>query len=117
MSRGSGGTILVAELEENHPPSVAGFAVFHRVLDEAELRNIATDPAYQRKGFARALLKEGIRRLKEAGARRLFLEVRASNQPALAFYASSGFRVLSRRRDYYKDPFEDAVVMVLDVAP
>jgi ribosomal-protein-alanine N-acetyltransferase len=117
LSRDSGGMILVAELAGGNLPEVAGFAVFHRVLDEAELRNIAIDPLHQRRGTARALLTEGIRTLQESGVRRLFLEVRASNQPALAFYASSGFRVLSWRHDYYKDPFEDAVVMALDIAP
>lgn len=110
------GTILVAEVEEENLPRIAGFAAFHGVMDEAELRNIAIDPSHQRKGIARALLAAGIRTLQESGARRLFLEVRASNQPALALYASAGFQVLYKRHAYYHDPIEDALVMTCDIA-
>ena len=117
LARDPGGTILVAEVEDANPPEVAGFAVFHRVMDEAELRNIAIDPSHQRKGIARALLAAGIRTMQEFGVRRLFLEVRASNQPALAFYASAGFQLLYTRHDYYHDPVEDALVMACDIAP
>lgn len=110
-----GGTVLVAEIVFANLPQVAGFAVFHRVMDEAELRNIAIDPAHQRKGIARALLQAGIRTLQESGARRLFLEVRSRNQPALAFYASAGFQLLYTRHNYYPTPPEDALVMVYDI--
>jgi ribosomal-protein-alanine N-acetyltransferase len=84
-------------------------------MDEAELRNIAVNPVHQRKGIARALLEAGIRTLRESGARRLSLEVRASNQPALAFYASAGFQLLYTRHDYYPNPVEDALVMARDI--
>jgi ribosomal-protein-alanine N-acetyltransferase len=110
-----GGLILVAEIEAGGPPEVAGFAAFHRVLDEAELRNLAVAPAHQRQGIARALLEEGIRTLQRAGARRIFLEVRPSNYPALAFYASAGFKFLCARGSYYQDPAEDALVMACDM--
>jgi len=111
-----GGTILVAEVEGANPPEIAGFAVFHRVMEEAELRNIAVAPSHQRKGTARSLLGMGFRILHESGVRQLFLEVRASNRPAIAFYASAGFQLLYTRRDYYQNPVEDALVMVCDLA-
>ena len=111
------GTVLVAEAEGPTPPQVVGFAVFHRVVDEAELRNIAVEPAHQRKGLARALLAEGIRVLGKAGVRRVFLEVRASNDAALELYAAAGFRLISTRRNYYQDPAEDAQVMARDLSP
>ena len=110
------GTILVAEFEVANPPEIAGFAVFHRVMDEAELRNIAIDPSHQRKGMARALLEMGTRILHETGVRQLFLEVRASNQTAVAFYISAGFQLLYTRHDYYQNPVEDALVMVFRIA-
>ena len=110
------GTILVAELGIENPPEVAGFAAFHRVMDEAELRNIAVAPSHQRKGIARALFAEGIRTLQQAGVRQLFLEVRASNHPALAFYAAARFQLLYTRRNYYHDPMEDAFVMACDIS-
>jgi ribosomal-protein-alanine N-acetyltransferase len=115
LARDPGGTVLVAELAAANLPEVAGFVVFHRVMDEAELRNIAVNPVHQRKGIARALLEAGIRTLRESGARRLSLEVRASNQPALAFYASAGFQLLYTRHDYYPNPVEDALVMARDI--
>ena len=85
------GLILVAELETMTPEKVLGFAACHRIIDEAELRNIAVDPAHHRQGVGRALLEEARRRLLEAGAKRIFLEVRQSNQPALQLYYSIGF--------------------------
>lgn len=116
LARDPLGTILVAEHET--APGIVGFAAFHRVLDEAELRNIAVHPAYRRQGIASALLSAGARTLHSAGARRVFLEVRASNQPALALYAATGFEPLRTRRAYYQGPIEDALVMActLDAA-
>lgn len=111
------GMILVAELATAKPPHIAGFAAFHSVIEEVELRNLAVEPAHQRQGVARSLLREGIRELQESGARRIFLEVRASNHPALALYASMGFRLHSTRKDYYQDPVEDALLMALDIHP
>ncbi|MGO8792780.1 MAG: ribosomal protein S18-alanine N-acetyltransferase [Terriglobia bacterium] len=117
LARNPGGMVLVAELEDANPPQVTGFAAFHRVMDEAEVRNIAVAPAHQRSGVAQALLTEGVRALKESGVSKVFLEVRASNQPALAFYRAAGFRLLHLRHDYYHDPVEDALVMACDIAP
>jgi len=117
LARDPLGTILVAEADDEYPPRVAGFAAFHRATDEAELRNMAVDASHQRRGIARALLAAGIRALQSSGVSRLFLEVRASNQPALALYASAGFNVLHTRRDYYHDPAEDALVMARDINP
>ena len=111
------GRILVAEVEGADLRQVVGFAAFHRVMEEAELRNIATDPSHQQKGIGRALIAAGVRAMQDSGARELFLEVRASNQPALAFYASAGFKLTYTRRDYYHDPVEDAVVMTRDLSP
>jgi len=107
------GLILVAVLDTMTPPKIVGFAAFHRVIDEAELRNMAVDPAHQRQGAGRELLPEGCRRLLEQGAKQIYLEVRASSMPALGLYYSAGFGVCSRRRDYYNDPREDGLVLSL----
>jgi ribosomal-protein-alanine N-acetyltransferase len=96
---------------------IVGFAAFHRVMDEAELCNIAVNPAHQRKGVARGLLTAGISIMRDAGTRRLFLEVRASNQAARTFYAAMSFQWLYKRRGYYHNPEEDALVMACDVVP
>jgi len=109
-------TILVVETETSPPREVAGFLVIQRVMDEAEIRNLAIDPSYQRKGVARALLAEGIRRMESLGARRLFLEVRASNWAAIELYRRTGFHPLYTRPGYYRDPADDALVMACDLA-
>jgi ribosomal-protein-alanine N-acetyltransferase len=111
------GTILVTELETMTPPKVLGFAAFYRIIDEAELRNIAVDPAHYRQGVGRALVAEGRRRLLEAGAKRIFLEVRPSNKSALALYYSEGFGLHSQRKDYYRAPVEDAYVLCAELYP
>ena len=107
------GLILVAELDTMAPPRIVGFAAFQRVIDEAELRNMAVEPAHQRQGAGWELLTEGRRRLLEQGAKQIYLEVRASNMPAQRLYYSAGFSLCSRRRDYYNDPQEDGLVLSL----
>lgn len=106
------GMILVAELEGQMPVKLLGFSVFYHLGDEAELWSIAVAPPFRRQGIAKSFLREACRRLSEAGAKRLFLEVRGSNTPALELYHSIGFTLLARRKDYYSNPREDALVMI-----
>ena len=111
------GMILVAELEGRTSLKVLGFSVSYRVDEEAELWNIGVAPQYQRRGIARALLRETCQKLSHAGAQRLFLEVRDSNVPAIELYHSIGFTRLASRKDYYQNPSEDALVMIHKLAP
>ena len=99
-----GGKILVAELESMTPPKILGFAAFHRVIDEVELRNIAVDPDHRQQDVGRALLEDARRRMLQAGAKRISLEVRSSNKSALALYYSLGFAIHSLRKDHYREP-------------
>lgn len=111
----SGGMILVAELGTALPPRIVGFIVVRRAADEAEVINLAVNPAHQRLGVGKALLTEARKRLVQAGVIRLFLEVRTSNAPALALYYSLGFAGHSVRQDYYRDPLEDAQILCLEL--
>jgi len=87
---------------------VAGFLVFREVApDEREILNLAVDPAERRKGIAGRLLSEVLAVAKGTW----FLEVRASNAAALQLYESAGFHRAGRRRNYYYEPAEDAIVM------
>jgi ribosomal-protein-alanine N-acetyltransferase len=110
-----GGMILVAEIGTLIPPKVLGFAAFQRMVDEAELRNMAVDPEHQRQGVGKGLIREARKALMQAGTKRLFLEVRKSNQAALELYYSAGFTLLSERKEYYRDPPEDANILSLDL--
>ncbi len=117
LERDPGGMILVAELETMTPPKVLGFATLHRIIDEAELLNLAVDPEHQHQGVGKALLDEARRRLLEQGAKRVYLEVRLSNRAALGLYYSAGFGLHSLRKDYYRDPPEDAYILCLTLFP
>jgi len=117
LAEDAGGKILVAELETMDPPKLLGFAAFHRVLDEVELRNMSVDPEHREQGIGKALLEDARDRLLKVGAKRVFLEVRASNKPALSLYYSVGFALHSLRKGYYRDPDEDAYVLALEIYP
>lgn len=106
------GLVLVAEYENRMPPEILGFAALFRVDAEAELWNLLVSPAHRRKGIGRALLQQAFRILLKAGVLKLYLEVRESNLPALELYRSLGFQQITRRKDYYQDPRENALVLV-----
>jgi ribosomal-protein-alanine N-acetyltransferase len=96
---------------------VAAYAVFWAVLDQGELGNVAVAPEWRSRGIARCLLDAVVRRARERGVRELFLEVRISNNTARQLYQSYGFREVGRRRNYYMEPVEDALVMRKDLDP
>lgn len=93
--------------------TMMGYAVMMMGVDEAELLNIAIDAAQQRKGMGRRLLEAMLSLARQAGMRRLVLEVRTSNLPAIALYGACGFRGIGLRRNYYpaKGGREDALLM------
>ena len=99
---------LAAELKSR---LLAGY-VFARAFEgDGEILNLAVAPENRRSGIGAALLDAGLVALAERRVERIFLEVRASNQPALDLYVAKGFRPIARRRDYYRKPAEDAMVL------
>lgn len=90
-----------------------GYAGLHCVLDEGYIDNIAVRPEYRRQGVAGELL-EAFLRFGRAKLAFLTLEVRASNEPAIALYRKYGFREVGRRKNYYTAPVEDAILMTLE---
>jgi ribosomal-protein-alanine N-acetyltransferase len=95
------------------PGSILGFAVASLVPPQAELETVAVAPESQRRGLGQYLFQALATELKAAGVADFLLEVRTSNQPALAFYRALGFVKTSLRPSYYADPIEDAVLMRL----
>lgn len=99
----------VAELDG----APAGYAGMHCVLDECYVANVAVFPQYRRRGVARALMAELVRFAREYGGSFVTLEVRPSNTAARALYAGLGFREAGRRKDFYRLPPEDALLLTL----
>jgi ribosomal-protein-alanine N-acetyltransferase len=100
----------VAELDGK----IIGMIVVWLLVDEAHIATIATHPDFRRKGVAKRLLAHALRQMISEGARSSFLEVRESNLVAQEMYRKFGFEETGRRRRYYKDNDEDAILMNLD---
>ena len=75
------------------------------------MMNIAVHPDYRRHGLAEKLVAELVTALKNAGNTCLTLEVRASNAPAIALYEKTGFSQIGLRKNYYRNPREDALIL------
>ena len=84
---------------------VLGFVALQETLYEAEVLQIAVKPAFQGQGLAQQLLAQ------LPDQKEIFLEVRVSNQPAQGLYKKMHFEEIARRKNYYHDPIEDAVIM------
>ena len=106
-------TLMVA-LADAPVRTIAGYIVLWLVEDEMHILNLAVAPPNRRQGTARELVLAAIKRAHQKGAKRAFLEVRASNAAAQKLYLDLGFTGTSVRRDYYDAPIEDAVVMALE---
>ena len=91
--------------------AVCGYVGSQTVLDETDMMNIAVRPDCRRKGIAAALIAELVSRLKARGSRILRLEVRESNLPAIALYKAMGFTQLGLRKNYYRNPKENALIL------
>lgn len=78
---------------------------------EADVMNLAVSPAFRRQGIGEGLMTALMEALRARGTESLTLEVRASNQPAIALYTRLGFAEAGRRPNYYRDPKEDALIM------
>ena len=102
-------TLLAAVGEDG---TLLGYGEVRTVLDEGTLERIAVAPQFRRHGAAEALL----RRFLDDGREKLAfltLEVRAGNVPAIGLYEKLGFEVVGRRRNYYREEGEDALLMTV----
>lgn len=114
VSYGPPGAVLVLRgvAREGEPGrGIRAYCVYRLIVDEMEILDMAVRPRWRRCGLARWLLRFAMARAARAGARRAILEVRPSNVAALALYETLGFARLSVRRDYYREPREDAIVL------
>lgn len=99
---------LVAEAEDG---AVAGYIGCHTVLDEGYIANVAVSPVYRRRGIGRQLVQALLKRSEDLAF--VTLEVRVSNQAAIALYTDCGFQSVGVRRKFYSHPTEDALLMTV----
>jgi ribosomal-protein-alanine N-acetyltransferase len=107
-------TLLVAREAAPSARTIRGYVIFWYVENEMHILNLAVASEYRRQGIARELVLAALKRAFYKGARRAFLEARASNTAAQKLYQDLGFTGSFIRRDYYEAPVEDAVVMTLE---
>ena len=98
---------LVAVEEER----VAGYIGSQTSIDETDVMNVAVHPDFRRRGIAESLIIRLVDELKMRGSHAFMLEVRASNTPAIALYEKLGFRQVGCRKNYYRNPKEDALIL------
>lgn len=98
-------------LEEAGSSEILGYACYWLMDEEANLTNLAVAAAWQKQGLGEQLLRATMQLLHAQGIRRFTLEVRISNKAAQALYGKLGFAVDGRRRRYYQDNGEDALLM------
>lgn len=101
---------IVAVAEDG---TVLGFAGLKVVLDEGTIDKVAIKGQFRRMGVADALVETYVR-FGEANLAFITLEVRLSNDAAIRLYMKHGFEQVGRRKDYYQDPKEDAILMTLE---
>ncbi|WP_338053467.1 ribosomal protein S18-alanine N-acetyltransferase [Rhabdochromatium marinum] len=106
-------------VEQALSQALLGHGVMMLVADECHILNLCIHPNHQGCGFGRLLLRRLLAIARQRQAESAFLEVRTSNQPALALYQAEGFNEIGLRRDYYPagNGREDAVVMGCSLAP
>lgn len=95
--------------------SIAGYVVARLAAGELHINNLAVRQSQRQQGIGTALLNRVLEEAKCADAFVAFLEVRAGNAVAQAFYERCGFGVVGRRRNYYPEPREDALIMSLEM--
>ena len=83
------------------------------MLDEADITNVAVRPQYRRQGIGLQLVTMMLGMMGRLGVTSVLLEVRESNIPAIRLYERYGFTAYNKRKNYYRNPAEDAVLMVV----
>lgn len=90
---------------------LAGYVGSQTVLGESDMMNVAVDEDYRRQGVGKMLIEALVEYLKARESHCLTLEVRDSNTPARNLYGSLGFSEIGRRKNYYRNPREDALIL------
>lgn len=92
---------------------ICGYIIARQIPPEGEIYRIATHPEKRRRGIASRLLLYAIKTERGRGLESLFLEVREKNTPARKLYTECGFTEIGIRKNYYKNPDDNAIIMLL----
>lgn len=108
-------TIMLVARPDSHSDKdqIAGFIVARLFADELHVNNVAVRPEFRGRGLGSALLQSTLAQARKRNAKVAQLEVRAGNEEAQRLYQRSGFAVVGRRKNYYRQPTEDALLMSL----
>lgn len=105
--------LIVAESSVGGEELLAGYLGYWQLVDEMHISTLAVHPEMRGRGIGERLLQAGLEQAWIQGAEMSTLEVRPSNEAAIALYRKYGFELVGRRRAYYQDNNEDALLMTL----
>jgi ribosomal-protein-alanine acetyltransferase len=103
--------VIVAENEKN----VIGYILFNQILDEAEIYKIVVLKDFRKKQIAFKIFEFLLNELKKNNVKKIFLEVRKSNIPAINLYIKCGFIEIREIVEYYSNPKENGIMMLKEV--
>lgn len=104
-------TVLFAAVDENADDAVMGYIGLHCILDEGYMDNLAVSGKYRHRGVASELLHAADVLAEEKNLSFITLEVRQSNTLAVNLYEKTGYREAGKRKNFYREPTEDAILM------
>ena len=104
--------LIIGAWEEE---TLTGYVIFYYVLDEGEIARIAVAPQCRRKGVAARLFTGVLKECEKKEITKIMLDVRISNEPAIAFYKKHGFIEDGIRKGFYEQPKEDALLMSKEI--
>jgi len=115
FSPGAASRLAVVATADSSEASVVGFLVVRCLADEWEIESVVVATESRHRGIGSALVRELVAEARTGGACAIILEVHESNLSAVQLYEKIGFRQDGRRKDYYRDPIEDAILYRLSL--
>lgn len=106
---------LVCEESFGVEDRILGYMGMYLSFEEASITNVAVLPEFQNKGYGSMLVETAKAEVKKMCVKKMFLEVRISNQPAISLYKKKGFQEIGIRKRFYEQPTEDACIMECDL--
>ncbi len=94
---------------------IVGYVGLHYIIDEFQINTVYIDPLFRRKGLGKLLLRQLLNLSQQNKVRRIILEVRSKNIGAIKLYQLIGFQEISRRKNYYHQPKDDAYILEYNI--